>query len=286
MTGSLTTIIIKLSFLSLLIFLTACQTSPAYWPNKSTPSLTDEFEPYYNPIKIKTADKLELTHWYARKKLPVILVFHSNAGNLQQRWSFNFNKRPRIFKYNFLLQAGYSVLIASYRGYGNNPGSPTEQHLIKDAEIILQWLMKNENISSKDIILFGESLGSAVSIALAEKYQVKGLILEGAPSSFVDVGKNLFPFVSKTRIKKILKENTWNSKERIQKVYSPILFLHRTKDYMVSLKLGKKLFESANDPKKLFILKGKGHINTLKHIHAQEAVLKFISQPHCILNKK
>ena len=286
MPGSLMTTITNLSFLSLLLCLTACQTSPAYWPNKSTPSLTKEFEPHYRPIKVKTADNLELTHWYARKKLPVILVFHSNAGNLQQRWALNFNKRPRIFKYNFLLQAGYSVFIASYRGYGSNPGSPTEQSLIKDAETILQWLMKNENLSPEDIILFGESLGSAVSIALAEKYPVKGLIVEGAPSSFVDVGKRLFPFVSRTQMKKILKENSWNSKERIQKVYSPILFLHRTKDYMVSFKLGKKLFESANEPKKLLTLKGRGHINTLKHIHAQEAVLEFISQPHSILNKK
>ena len=272
--------IIKLLLFFMLIYFIACHTSPAYWPNKSTPVLTDEFEPHYNPIKIKTKDNLEFTHWYAKKKTPIILVFHSNAGNLQQRWSFNFNKRPRISKYNFLLQAGYSVFIASYRGYGDNPGVPNEQLLIEDARVILQWLMKKENISPGNIILFGESLGSAVSIALAEKHKVKGLILEGAPSSFTDVGKDLLPFVSKKQIKKALKENTWKSKLRIKKVHSPVLFLHREKDYMVSLDLGKKLFESANEPKKLFIVKGRGHINTLKHIHAQEAVLKFISQLH------
>ncbi len=272
-------IIQLLPFLMLVCF-TACYTSPAYWPNKSTPVLTNEFKPHYNPIKIKTKDNLEFTHWYAKKKNPVILVFHSNAGNLQQRWSLNFNKRPRISKYNFLLQADYSVFVASYRGYGDNPGTPNEQLLIEDAEVILQWLLKKENISPENIILFGESLGSAVSIALAEKHNVKGLILEGAPSSFIDVGKKIFPFVPKKQIKKVLKGNTWKSKLRIKKVHSPVLFLHREKDYMVSLDLGKNLFEAANEPKKLFIVKGRGHINTLKHIHAQEAVLKFVSQLH------
>lgn len=278
-------IIKLLPFLSLL-FLTACKTPLAYWPNKSTPILTNEFEPHYDEIKIKTKDDLELTHWYAKQKFPVVLVFHSNAGNLQQRWILNFQRRPRIFKYNFLLEADYSVFIASYRGYGSNPGIPSERHLIEDAEVILQWLMKTENISPKDIILFGESLGSAVSIALAEKYQIKGLILEGAPPSFVDVGKDLFPFVSKNRMEKILKNNTWNSEKRIQKVYSPSLFLHRTKDYKVSFKLGKKLFESANEPKRLLALKGRGHTNTLKHIHAQTAVLEFISQPQSVSDKE
>ena len=260
-----------------------CQTNVAYWPNKNTPVLNDSLVHSYKEIKIQTKDHLEFTHWYAKKGRLIVVVFHSNAGNIQHRWYKFFNKKStnRIDKYNFLLSAGHSVLIASYRGYGSNPGTPSENKIIEDSQLILKHLIQNEQFSPKDIILFGESLGSAVAIALAMSYPVRGLILEGAPPSFPEVGKDLFPFLP---FESLLKGNTWNSKLRIQSVRSPVFFMHRKKDYMVSYRLGQKLFESAKEPKYFLTCSGVGHINTLKNPYARKSVLQFIAEPQTFLN--
>ena len=109
-----------------------------YFPSKDKPSLRN-WSGIYTEVQTQTKDKLNLTHWYAKQSLPYVVVFHGNAGNIEDR----------AYKFKFLVDQGYSVLLVSYRGYGDNPGQPTESHLISDSALALEWLLKKEKYLQK-----------------------------------------------------------------------------------------------------------------------------------------
>lgn len=256
--------IIKISVLAYLAFLGIMyffQRKLIYFPSKARPSI-ESFSETYKEIQTQTKDNLTLTHWLARKGYPYIVIFHGNAGNIEDRTN----------KFRFLISKGYSVLLASYRGYGNNPGQPTEQDFISDSALILEWLFKQEKISSKEVILLGESLGSGVAVALATQYPVKGLILDGAFSSVTDVGQAAYPFVP---VRRLLKD-TWDSEFRIQQVQAPILFIHSEHDAIVPIRFAQKLFQAANQPKKHIWLEHPGHDNNLETEAVRKQLFYFL----------
>ena len=255
---------IKIFIISYVIFLSILyliQRKLIYFPLKTSPSL-GAFSEIYTKIQTQTKDKLTLTHWFAKQGWPYIVILHGNAGHIESR----------AYKFQFLADQGYSVLLIEYRGYGGNPGQPTEWKLIDDSAQALEWLFKQQGISAKDIILFGESLGSGVAIALATQYSVKGLIFDGAFSSIVEVGKSAYPFLP---IRWLLKD-TWDSKSRIHKVHAPTLFIHSKKDSIIPFHLAKKLFQAANKPKKHIWLEHSGHNDNLETKSVKKSIIDFI----------
>ncbi len=232
-----------------------------YFPLKTRPSLKN-LEEIYTEVHVQTKDQLELTHWYARRGQPYIVVFHGNGGNIEGRG----------YRFKFLVDQGYSVLLASYRGYGDNPGQPTEKDLISDSALVLEWLFKKEGISSKEVVLFGESLGSGVAIALAAQYPVKALIFDGAFSSASDVGQSAYPFLP---VQWLMKDR-WDSESRIQKVKSPLLFIHSKKDSIVPFRFAHKLFQVANEPKKHIWLEDSGHNTNLEIESVRKSIIDFL----------
>lgn len=232
-----------------------------YLPSKARPSL-ESFSKIYTDVQTQTNDNLTLTHWYAKKGSPYIVVFHGNAGNIENRAD----------KFKFLMNQGYSVLLASYRGYGDNPGQPTEQDLIADSALVLEWLFKQEKISAKDVVLLGESLGSGVVVALATQYPVRGLILDGAYSSITDVGQATYPFIP---VRRLLKD-TWDSEFRIQRVQSPLLFIHSKNDSVIPFQFAQKLFQAANKPKKHIWLEHSDHNNNLETESVKKSIVYFL----------
>lgn len=256
-------IIIPITFIytALLGIMYIFQRKFIYFPLKTRPAL-EVFSTVYKEIHTQTKDQLTLTHWYAKQKAPHIVIFHGNAGNIENR----------AYRFKFLVDESYSVLLASYRGYGGNPGRPTEKHLISDSIQLLESLFKQEGLSPEDIILFGESLGSGVAVALANKYPVKGLIFDGAFSSLAEVGQSAYPFLP---VKWLIKDS-WNSQSRIQKVKSPSLFIHSKKDSIVPFRLGQNLFQSANEPKKHLWLENSGHNENLEIESVRKSIIDFI----------
>ena len=235
-----------------------------YFPLKVPPSLGTLSE-VYTPVQTQTKDNLTLTHWYARQNglySPHVVVLHGNAGNIEDR----------AYKFQFLVDQGCSLLLVSYRGYGDNPGKPTESNLIDDSALALEWLFKQNRVSPKDVVLFGESLGSGVAIALATKYPVRGLIFDGAYSSVTEVGQSTFPFVP---VQWLLKD-TWDSKSRILNVHSPILFIHSKNDSIIPFRFAEKLFQIANEPKKNIWLESSDHNDNLETETVRQSIIDFI----------
>ena len=232
-----------------------------YFPSKTKPML-GSLSGIYTEVQTQTKDQLTLTHWYAKQGQPHIVVFHGNAGNIENRGH----------RFKFLVDQGYSLLLVSYRGYGTNPGQPTEKDLISDSALVLEWLFKQEGISSKDVVFFGESLGSGVAVALATQYPIKGLIFDGAFSSLAEVGQSAYPFLPA----KWLTKDSWNSKSRIKKVQSPSLFIHSKKDSVVPFRFGQKLFQAANEPKKHIWLEHSGHNDNLETGSVRKSIIDFL----------
>ena len=250
-----------LCYLVLVAVLYLFQRELIYVPSKSRPFLGD-LSSVYKEVQTSTEDGLFLTHWYSRQSPPYIVVFQGNAGNIEGRGQL----------YKFLTDQKYSVLLVGYRGYGANPGKPTEKHLIDDSHFVLEWLLKKEGISSKDLILFGESMGSGVAVAVAVQYPVRALIFDGAPSSVADVAQTVYPFIP---VHWLIKD-AWDTHSRITKIKAPSFFIHSKKDSVVPFRFGKKLFLAANEPKKHLWLEDSDHNSNLEKESVRKSIIDFI----------
>ena len=170
-------------------------------------------------IYLKNKNK-RLKSWFSniRANKPIILFFHGNAGDLENR----------TYKANAFNDIGYNYLFISYRGFNGNDGSPTEENIYADAQFAYNWLLKNgfdENL----IIIYGESLGTGVGVEISKNNNPKGLILESPFTSIVEMGKRKFPFLP---VQLILKDK-YDNLEKISLIKCPVLYLHGKSDNLV-----------------------------------------------------
>jgi len=212
------------------------QRSLLYHPNENNYSGDQLLVPIQEK-RIMTKDKIELKSWHHDKKnknFKTILFLHGNAGSLENR----------IHKINHLNNIKINFLIFAWRGFSGNKGNPTEKGLYEDALSAVKWL-KNNGINEKDIILYGESLGTAIAIEIAQNKDFAGIILESPFTSMVDAGKEKYPFLP---VKFLLKDK-YQSSAKIKNINSPILIMHGKVDKLVPFHMGKKMYELANEPK-------------------------------------
>ena len=154
------------------------QRSIVFAPDQSVADLSLVLAPDgMHAVEVASTDGLRLKSWYlppARADAPVIAYFHGNAGHRGGRVE-------RIWPY---AKAGYGVLLVGYRGYGGNPGKPTEAGLYADAAANLDFLA-SQGIGADRLVLFGESLGAAVAVEMATRHKALGLVLEAPFCSIV-----------------------------------------------------------------------------------------------------
>lgn len=227
-----------------------------YYPNRNRPNPAMAGLPNLEEITLTTSDGLALLSWYipAKNNRPTIVYFHGNSGHIGYRANV-------VAPY---VAAGYGILLLEYRGYGGNPGKPTEQGLYTDAQAALDFL-QDKHLQNQCIIVYGESLGSALAVEVATDIPVGGLILQSAFSSVADVAKQHYPFLPVD----LLLKDRFDTIGKISQLDVPILFLHGTKDRIVPMKFGKKLYDQANAPKKFIFFRGASH----NDLHALELSL-------------
>lgn len=234
-----------------------------YLPNPVASLPTDVNMPSFTVIKLKTSDNLTLSSWYqAAKDKPTLIYIHGNAGNVS-------NRAPFVKRY---LTEGYGVLLLGYRGYGGNPGSPSEPGLYRDARAAIKFL-QNEGIPDNKIVLFGESLGTGIAVQMALEFQVRALILQTPYTAMADIGQYHYPFLP---VRMFLKDR-YNSIAKISKINIPILILHGHQDRVVPIRFAKQLYAAANVPKTAKYYPDKGHNNIISP-QLQQDVLDFLAQ--------
>src|SRR6266567_6855688 len=132
-------------------------------------------------IELTTADGEKVIVWHVPPKgdRPVVLYFHGNGGSLA--WRAN---RLRSF-----VADGTGLVALSYRGYGGSTGSPTETGLIADAEAV--YAFAASRYPAERISVWGESLGTGVSVVLAASHKIARLVLESPFTSAADIGAQI-----------------------------------------------------------------------------------------------
>jgi uncharacterized protein len=227
---------IILAYLVMILFVYFYQRNLLYNPSENN-YLNDKIDFKYKEIFIETDKNIELKSWFIEKdlkKYKTILLFHGNAGNL-------FN---RVYKLNELNKLDLNILIISWRGFSGNEGKPTEKNLYYDAEKAVKWL-NTQGLDNKDIILYGESLGTGIATELASKNNFGGIILESPFTSMADTAKIYYPYLPIN----LLLRDRYNSISKIKDIKTPILIMHGKMDNIVPQKMGLELFEKANEPK-------------------------------------
>jgi fermentation-respiration switch protein FrsA (DUF1100 family) len=235
-----------------------------YFPDVSRPELGALAELGVREVNVTTADGVALLSWYLppRGGRPVIAYFHGNGGHIGYRTA-----RLRRFA-----QDGFGVLMLEYRGYGSNPGSPTEAGLRADATAAVDFL-EDCGIRPNRLVLYGESLGSGVAVLLAVQRDVAGLILEAPFTSVAEVAQYHYSFMPAS----MMVRDRFDSASRIGKVKAPILVLHGERDKIVPVRFGRALFEAAPEPKELWLAPEGGH-EDLAQFGAFEAVRSFLER--------
>jgi len=185
-----------------------------YFPSPGPLPSADEVLPGGRDVRLVTADGLVLGGWHF--ELPeapaTVIVFPGNAGN----------RSGRVSLAQGLVARGLSVLLFDYRGYGGNPGKPTEEGLTFDARAALDLI-------DGPVVYFGESLGAAVAAELATFRAPKGMVLRSPFTSLAAAGSHHFPWLPV----KMLLQDKYPVVERVSAVDVPTVVLLGSADSVV-----------------------------------------------------
>ena len=239
---------------------------PVILPHDHTYDFENDFEEYLWDTPYE--GKINALHFKIENPKGVIAYFHGNADNLH-RWgkiAVEFTK------------FGYDVLVMDYRGYGKSSGPRNEEYLYSDAQFFYDFA--KENYGENKIIVYGRSLGGAFATKIAGENQPKMVILEATFYNLQDIVNRWLP---EKVTDKVSPKMTYHflSNQNILKIKVPLYHFHGTKDSVVPLKSGKKLFEvfEKEHPKiaKKFIeIKGGTHEDLIKYDEFIEEMKKIL----------
>ena len=261
----LTTILVCVlsAYLAALAYLAINQRRIVFHPDTSPVALSDEAIALgFSEVQLTSSDGLGLTAWHfpAKSGHKTIVYFHGNAGNLGDRIE---RVRPYV-------RSGYGVFLVGYRGYGGNPGQPSETGLYADGRAHLAWL-NNKGIRDRDIVYFGESLGGAVALQLAIEKPPAGLILEAPFASILASARARFPLFAFSW----LIRDKFANVEKISSLRAPLLVIHGERDGVTAFRFGQQVFAAAPDPKFALWVAEAGHGDLTAH-GMPERVLEFL----------
>ena len=212
-----------------------------YLPAGAPPPVGDVL-PAGDAVRLETADGLTLDAWWVPGGPTAVVVLPGNAGNRAGRAPLARDLRA----------LGLSVLLVDYRGYGGNPGSPTEDGLVADARAAFTWVEDRGGVER--VVLFGESLGAAVALAVAVDRPPAALVLRSPFTSLLDVAR-----VHYGPVPAVLLRDRFPSEGRIAEVEVPVLVLASEDDEIVPFAQSRRLAEAGGADVALVRVPARGH---------------------------
>ncbi len=189
---------------------------PPHYPEGFAPP--EQYGLRLEEVWITTDDGVRLNAWFVpnHSSRKALVWFHGNAENIGYG----------LDQLKALARLGTNVLAVDYRGYGKSEGSPDEAGVYRDAEAAYRYLAENRRFESRNIFVYGHSLGGAVAVDLAARRECGGLIVESSFSSGRAMARRmfripLFAYIPKSR---------FDSLAKIRQVRAPILIVHGTRD--------------------------------------------------------
>ncbi len=200
---------------------------------------------------LATADGERLVRWSkpAAPGKPTILYFHGNAG-----WM-----NGQAFHFRHFLDEGWGLSATAYRGFAGSTGSPTEKHLVDDGLLAYEALL-NMGVASRDIVIYGESLGSGVAVQVAAARPTAAVVLESPFSSARDVASDHYWYLPVSRVML----DPFLSVDVIGKIGAPMLILAGATDTVIPIKYSRKLAAVAPAGSKYVEYPGGGHVDLFR----------------------
>jgi fermentation-respiration switch protein FrsA (DUF1100 family) len=174
-----------------------------------------------------------------------VLVCNGNGGNRSLR-------APLAAA---LARLGLHVLLFDYRGYGANPGAPSEAGLAADARAAAAYLASRPEVDPARLVYFGESLGAAVALRLAVERPPAALVLRSPFASLAEVGRHHYPVLPVS----LLLRDRYQAAELAGRLTAPLLVVAGGRDRIVPAAHSRRLFAAAPEPKRLVVLHGVDH---------------------------
>lgn len=185
-----------------------------------------------------------------------LLYFHGNGSNIS-KWV------PSILP---LVNDGFQVCMLDYRGYGKSTGKPTHLNIARDAQMLLDSLLRREDIMHTKLIVYGASIGSQVATHLTRTNndKISALILDGMMTSFTDIALLTTPKEYHEYVKKLV-TSPYSAKEDIKEIKNiKVLFIHSIEDE-IPIEGAQGIYNHLTCPKMFWIYEGKHMEAPLKY---------------------
>ena len=252
-------------YTAMIVALYLGQRALMYFPDDTVPDPRAHGVADMTAVRIPVGNGVESLAWWHPPRepgRPVVVYFHGNAGHIGER----------AYKARRMIDAGFGVLLAGYRYNAGAGGAPSEAALLADGRTAMRYVL-DRGYAMEQLVLYGESLGSGIAVALAADNGVGGLVLETPYSSIADVAQARYWFTPA----KWLVRDRYDSMARIGQVRAPILMFHGDADTTIHVRFARRLHAAAPEPKEAHFLPGGGHTD-LYDLGAGELVIDFLER--------
>ena len=234
----------------------------------------------YRETRFQTEDGLELHGWLLPAKgspLGTILHLHGNAENISTHFA----------GVAWMPARGFNVFVFDYRGYGASEGQPTLDGVQKDIDAAMKALLARTDIEKDGIVVYGQSLGGALAVYNVAhspfRAHVRALVIESAFSDYVGIAREKFadhwltwPF---QWLPSLTVDDRFNPLPEIKKVSPiPLLILQGERDAIVPAHHGRQLYDTALEPKQLWIVPGAGHIQAMRQDVQRDRLVAYLRE--------
>lgn len=241
--------LVVVPYLALLVAARFGQRYAIYFPTHDVPAPVDVGLPQAESVTFTTDDGVRLGGWFVPAATTpaqtTVIVFNGNGGHRAYRAPLAAALAAR----------GMATLLFDYRGYGGNPGRPSEEGLARDARAAHAYVASRPDVDRDRIVYFGESLGTGVAVRLALDVRPHRLILRSPFTSIDDVGRHHYPFLP---VRWLLREH-YASIDRIARVNCPVLMIAGAGDTLIPPSHSERLYAAAAMPKQLVIVHDADH---------------------------
>ncbi len=205
----------------------------------------------FRQVYFDAEDGVTLAGWYMplAGSRATVLFCHGNAGNI----SHLLEVVEGAHALNF------GILLFDYRGYGQSEGQPSEQGTHLDAAAAWDYLVEKEGIDSKRIVVVGRSLGGPMAAKLARDQNPAALFLEATFTTLPDVAQARYPIFPVRQLSRY----QYPTIDFLADMKCPVLVAHSRDDRLISIALGRRLYEAAPEPKAFIALRG-GHVSAFR----------------------
>jgi pimeloyl-ACP methyl ester carboxylesterase len=220
-----------------------------YLPDSSAVPPAGRVLPGGEDVTLTTADGIRLTAWLvapppAVDRRVAVLYAPGNGGNRLGRASLA----------RTLVARGLTVLLLDYRGYGGNPGHPTEEGLGHDARAA-RALLTARGWPAGRVLYLGESLGCAVVARLAVETPPAGLLLRSPFTDLAAAGQHNYPYLP---VRPLL----WDRlpvADLVGRITVPVTVVYGTADTVIPPEQSLAVARRAAGPTRLVAVPGADH---------------------------